>query len=211
MSKIQKIQPQDIEAESFRIIAEELGPTTYDGGAFQVVQRVIHATGDFTFAETMRFHPEALTAGIESIRSGRNILIDVGMGAAGISRNLLATWGGGVLCRITDPAVRELAAENGRTRSEAAMGLGLTENIGIVAVGNAPTALLKVIELMPFLEGHQRPALVIGVPVGFVNAVGSKELLLEQDYPYITCLGRKGGSGVAVAIVNALLRLAADG
>lgn len=210
MSEIKKIKPEDIEPESFRIIAEELGETSFDSKAFQVVQRVIHATGDFSYADSLRFHPRALEAGIKAIRSGENILIDVGMGAAGISKGLLENWGGEVLCRVADPEVRKVAAKKGRTRSETAMELALRENVGIVVVGNAPTALLKVMELMPVLEESNRPRLVVGVPVGFVNAAESKELLLQEDYPYITCLGRKGGSGVAAAIVNALIRLAGE-
>ncbi|MFP3984161.1 MAG: precorrin-8X methylmutase [Desulfurivibrionaceae bacterium] len=210
MSEIKKISPEEIEPESFRIIAEELGPTSFDSRTFKVVQRVIHATGDFSFAETMRFHPRALDAGIEAVRNGQDILVDVAMGASGISTGLLNRWGGEVLCRVSDPAVRDLAAEKGQTRSESAMELGLTENTGIVVVGNAPTALLKIMDMIPALGSEQRPRLIVGVPVGFVNAAEAKELLLQKDYPYITCTGRKGGSGVAAAIVNALIRLAGE-
>lgn len=206
---IRDIAPEEIEAESFRIIAEELGPTSFDPATFTVVRRVIHATGDFSFADNMRFHPRAISAGIAAIREGRNILTDVTMAAAGVSRGLAAQWGGQVICRVGEAEVAARAKAIGATRSGVAMEMGLLDgNIGIVAVGNAPTALVKVMELMGRMAENARPALVIGVPVGFVNAVESKQLLAEKDYPFITSLGRKGGSPVAAAIVNALIRLA---
>lgn len=205
-----QIRPEEIEAESFRIIARELGPTSFDPRTFKVVQRVIHATGDFSFAETLIFHPEAIDAGIAAIRGGRNILTDVNMGAAGVSKGLLASWGGKVICKVADPDMVEAAKERGLTRSEVAIEKGLMENIGIVSVGNAPTALLKVMECRQNMAETLCPGLVVGVPVGFVNAAESKELLSEKPYPFITCRGRKGGTPVAVAIVNALIRLARE-
>ncbi|MGV1098556.1 precorrin-8X methylmutase [Thiovibrio sp. JS02] len=204
---IKEIHPLEIEAESFRIIKEELGPTKMDPWTFAVVQRVIHASGDFAFAENLRFHPRAIEAGLAAIRAGRNVLVDVNMGAVGVSGALLAKWGGRVLCGVSDPEVARLARERGQTRSEVAMEQALGENVGIVAIGNAPTALLKVMALAAE-NPSLRPDLIVGVPVGFVNAAESKELLAGQDYPFITSLGRKGGSPVAAAIVNALLRLA---
>ncbi|MBU2538552.1 MAG: precorrin-8X methylmutase [Proteobacteria bacterium] len=209
-STIMQIRPEEIEAESFRIIARELGPTSFDPRTFKVVQRVIHATGDFSFAESLVFHPEAIDAGIAAIRAGRNILTDVNMGAAGVSKGLLVSWGGKVICKVADPDTAEAAKERGLTRSEVAIEKGLTENIGIVSIGNAPTALLKVMECRQNMAETLRPALVIGVPVGFVNAAESKEILSEKGYPFITCRGRKGGTPVAVAIVNALIRLARE-
>mgnify|MGYP000058815600 CR=1 FL=1 len=209
-STILQIAPEAIEAESFRIIAEELGPTSFDPRTFKVVQRVIHATGDFSFAESLVFHPQAIDAGIAAIRAGRNILTDVNMGAAGVSKGLLAAWGGTVICKVSDPEVARIAKERGLTRSEVAIERGLQENTGIISVGNAPTALLKVMEGWDVLAPELRPGLVVGAPVGFVNAAESKELLSEKTYPFITCLGRKGGTPVAVAIVNALIRLAKE-
>lgn len=209
-SRITKIRPEDIEGESFRIITEELGPTEFDPKTFKVVQRVIHATGDFSFAESMLFQPDAVKAGIEAIRSGRNILTDVNMSASGVSKGLLAKWGGKVICKVADPDLAVLAREQGKTRSEVAIEKGLAENIGIVAVGNAPTALIKVMDCMETLPAEQRPGLVVGVPVGFVNAVESKEILAEKEYPFITSQGRKGGSSIAASIVNALIRLALE-
>ena len=207
---IMQIRPEAIEAESFRIIAEELGPTDFDPRTFKVVQRVIHATGDFSFAESLIFHPQAIDAGIAAIRAGRNILTDVNMGAAGVSNGLLAAWGGTVICKVALPEVAQIAKERGLTRSEVAIEKGLQENVGIVSVGNAPTALLKVMECWQDMAEDLRPGLLVGAPVGFVNAAESKELLSRKPYPFITCRGRKGGTPVAVAIVNALIRLAGE-
>jgi len=204
---IQQISPLEIEKESFRIISEELGPTDLDERTFKVVQRVIHATGDFSFLENMRFSAEAVSAGVQAIREGKNILTDVTMVAAGISKNLLGKWGGEVICNIANPEVADTALANNKTRSQVAIELGLKQNIGIVAIGNAPTALIQTINSLNKINSQAAP-LVVGVPVGFVNAAESKALLVEQNSSYITSLGRKGGSPVAAAIVNALIRLA---
>ncbi len=211
MDRIVKIGPLDIEAESFRIIEEEfeertgIKPDTLDQKEFAVMRRAIHATGDFSFAGTFRFQEQAVEAGLAAIRSGKNILTDVNMAVAGISRSLLEAYGGKVICRVAEPEIAALAKEKGRTRSEIALEEGIGENVGIVAIGNAPTALLAVMKLIE--EGKARPDLIIGVPVGFVNAEESKDILNEQNYPYITSLGRKGGTTVSVAVINALLRL----
>ncbi len=204
--EIQKIGPLEIEAESFRIIESEIGPTDFSLEEFAVVRRCIHATGDFTFADNMRFQQGAIEAGLAAIRAGKNILVDVNMAASGISKGLLEKFGGKVICRISDPETVTKAKKNNMTRSEAAIEQALEDNIGIVAIGNAPTALLKSMELAD--EGIFRPDLIIGVPVGFVNAAESKEILASKQLPFITALGRKGGTPVAVAAVNALLRLA---
>jgi precorrin-8X/cobalt-precorrin-8 methylmutase len=206
MVTLQQVLPQEIEAESFRIIEHELGPTGFSPEEFAVVRRSIHATGDFSFADTLRFHPQAITAGLSAIRAGKNILVDVNMAASGISAALLARFGGQVICRVAEEETAAMAKQSGTTRSDAAMTRSIGDNIGIVAVGNAPTALLKVMDLIG--QGLFSPDLVIGVPVGFVNAAESKELLVQKSYPFITALGRKGGTPVAVATVNALLRLA---
>lgn len=206
---IQKIGPEEIEAESFRIIEEELGPHNFDYQTFKVVQRVIHATGDFAFAENLRFYPRAIVAAIEAIKAGKNILSDVNMVAVGISRGMLAKFGGSVSCLVADKEVAKIAKESMKTRSEVAIQIGLQNNVGIIAIGNAPTALLKVIDCLADMPVEDRPV-VIGVPVGFVNAAESKALLEEKGYPFITSLGRKGGSPVAAAITNAIIRLAAN-
>jgi precorrin-8X/cobalt-precorrin-8 methylmutase len=205
---IQLIGPLDIEAESFRIIEAELGPTAFTPEQFAVVRRCIHATGDFSFAENLRFHPLAIEAGLRAIRAGKNILVDVNMAASGISKHLLARFGGKVICRVADTETVALANSHTITRSEAAVALAAEENIGIAVAGNAPTALLKIMELLE--KGVFSPDLVIGVPVGFVNAAESKAILASKPYPFITALGRKGGTPVAVAAVNALLRLAGN-
>jgi len=203
---IQKIGPLEIEAESFRIIESEIGTSSFDPEQFAVVRRSIHATGDFSFADNMRFSPGAVDAGLAAIRAGKNILVDVNMAAAGISKGLLEKFGGRVICRIADPETVARAKAENMTRSEVAIEQALEDNIGIVAVGNAPTALLKIMKLAD--QGIFTPDLIIGVPVGFVNAVESKEILATKPYSFITALGRKGGTPVAVAAVNALLRLA---
>ncbi len=205
---IQKIGPMEIETESFRIISEELGQTGLDERSFKVVQRVIHATGDFSFLENMRFSADAISTGIQMIRQGKNILTDVNMVAAGISKTLLGKWGGKVICNVANPEVADTALAKNKTRSEIAIELGLKQNIGIVAIGNAPTALVQTISSLKENSSQSIPPLVVGVPVGFVNAAESKALLVEQNGCYITSLGRKGGSPVAAAIINALLRLA---
>lgn len=211
MHRITKIAPLDIEAESFRIIEEEFDERTglrrqdIDPDQFTVIRRVIHATGDFSFAGLIHFHPMAIEAGLNAIRAGKNILTDVNMAAAGISKSLLTPYGGKVICKVAEPEVATLAKRNGLTRSQTAIEEGMRENVGIVAIGNAPTALITIMNLIA--EGKIRPDLIVGVPVGFVNAAESKEILVEQNYPHISCKGRKGGTTVSVAIVNALLRL----
>ncbi len=206
--QLQQVKSAEIEAASFRIIERELGPTGHAPAEFAVVRRVIHATGDFAFSDTLRFHPAAVEAGLAAIRAGKDILVDVTMVAAGISKGLLGKWGGTVLCEVGDPEIAAEAKRLGRTRSEVAITAMARENIGIVAIGNAPTALLRVMQMID--QGAFRPALVIGVPVGFVNAAESKAMLAAKTYPFITAVGRKGGSPVAAATVNALLRLAGE-
>ncbi len=208
LPEIQKIGPLEIEAESFRIIESEIGSTQFTQEEFAVVRRCIHATGDFSFAENMRFHPQAIEAALTAVQKGKNILVDVNMAASGISRALLKKFGGKVICRVAETATVDKAASGNMTRSEAAVERAMQDNLGIVAIGNAPTALLKVMELTE--QGLFTPDLVIGVPVGFVNAVESKAILESKPYPFITSLGRKGGTPVAVAAVNALLRLASS-
>lgn len=206
---LQKVAPGDIEAESFKIIKEEFGPTELDERIFKIIQRVIHATGDFSFKETMRFSPGAIDVGIKAIREGQDILTDVTMVAAGISKAMLAEFGGKVICRVADPVVASRARAENKTRSEMAIEMSLDSNIGIVATGNAPTALIHTIRSFKTMAPGEAP-LIVGVPVGFVNAAESKDLLVEENDCYITSLGRKGGSPVAAAIINALIRLAAE-
>ncbi len=203
--------PADIEKKSFGIISEEADFGDVPALQAPVIKRVIHSTADFEFKNTLVFHPDAVRVGIEAIRAGMNILADVEMVKAGINRRLLGKWGGRVICHISDEEAARVSKETGKTRAEVAIEKGLSENIGIVAIGNAPTALLKAIELLNNaspLTPH--PSLVIGVPVGFVKALESKALLSSQKFPFITNLSRKGGTPVAVAIVNALLKMAEE-
>lgn len=212
MTQVQNIRPEDIERESFRIIEQEFFEQTgrrqeeFSEREFAILQRIIHATGDFSLAGSIRFHPQAIDRGLAAIREGRNVYVDVSMVAAGIGGKLTAAFGGRVICRVGEEEVARAAKESGRTRAETALAMAKDENIGIVAVGNAPTALLATLELVR--QGAFSPDLVIGVPVGFVNAAESKELLVSENIPAITVLGRRGGSPIAAAIVNALLKMA---
>lgn len=210
---ILKIAPGEIEAESFRIIDRRMNKIYSDAALpdlspeeYQVTRRIIHATGDFDFMNNVRFRNNAVDAGIKAIRQGKNILVDVNMAVMGISKAIMARYGGEVICRISHDETVRLAQKQQITRSEAAIILAEGDNIGILAIGNAPTALLRAMKLID--QGILKPDLVVGVPVGFVNAAESKELLMEKEYPLITSLGAKGGTPVAVAAVNALLRLA---
>jgi len=204
-----RMSPGMIEAASFKIIDLELGRTLHDDKTHSIIRRVIHATGDFTFADNMRFHARAVEAGVQAIRAGKNILADVHMVEAGINKALLAKFGGRVICGISDEETAREAVASKQTRAEVAIERHAHDNIGIVAVGNAPTALMRTMDLIAF--GAFAPALVVGVPVGFVNAAESKDRLNSQDYPFVTTLGRKGGSPVAAAAVNAIMKLAEAG
>lgn len=206
--------PHDIEKKSFEMISEEVDLTEIPPEQLPIVKRVIHATADFEFKNTLLFHPDAIRTGIFAVMSGKDILTDVEMVKTGISRRLLEPFGGKVICNINDQDVVSLAEKTGRPRAEIAIEKALEKNtnIGIIAIGNAPTALLKVIEMLnsPAYLNHL-PILVIGVPVGFVKAFESKVLLAAQKFPFITNLSRKGGTPVAVAIVNALLKMSRKG
>jgi precorrin-8X/cobalt-precorrin-8 methylmutase len=201
-------RPQEIEANSFRIITEELGAHSFTEEQYPVVQRVIHATADFELGRSLLFHPRAVQAGIEAIRAGRPVVADVQMVQVGISKPRLEQFGGDVRVYISDADVVEEAKRLGTTRAIVSMRKAVKEaEGGIFAIGNAPTALLELIRLVR--EGIAKPGLIIGVPVGFVSAAESKEELVQLDVPFITNRGRKGGSPAAVAAVNALSLLAA--
>ena len=204
--KIDHIKPSDIESASMRIIREELAQRGKElpEDLAPVVMRVIHATADFEYADTMTFSPEAIEKGRAAIRRGARIVTDTNMALAGINKKALAQWGGEALCFMADPEVAQEAQARGLTRAAVSMqkAAGL-EGETIFAIGNAPTALLTLKELME--QTSFRPALIIGVPVGFVNVVSAKEQIMETDVPWIVNRGRKGGSGVAAAICNALL------
>jgi precorrin-8X/cobalt-precorrin-8 methylmutase len=202
------ILPDAIEAESFRIIESEMGPHDFSVVEWPMVQRAIHSTADFELGRSMVFHPRAVEAGIAAIRKGADVVADVQMIQAGISAAFLAEFGGRVLCYMADPDVAEKARAEGTTRAIQCMRKAARQVSGaIYAIGNAPTALLELVRLVE--DGEANPALIIGVPVGFVSAAESKEQLRRHGLvPYITNHGRKGGTPVAVSITNALLRMA---
>ena len=206
--------PADIERTSLAIITEELSRMglVFPENTAPVVKRVIHTTADFDYAQNLRFTPGAVAAGIAALRSGTPIVTDTTMALAGISKPGLAKLGTTALCYVADPEVAAAAKQQGTTRAVAAVHKAAAAYPGaILAVGNAPTALLTIADQ---IEAGLRPALVIGVPVGFVNVVESKERLFavcqEHGVPAIAAMGRKGGSTVAAAICNALVYSAAE-
>lgn len=200
-----------IEEASFAVIDAEAGPHAFSPAEWQVVRRIIHATADFEFARTLAFSPGAVTAGVAALRTGAPVLADVQMIVAGLSRARLSAYGSEARCFIADAEVIAAARAAGCTRAAEAVRkasrLGLLDG-AVVAVGNAPTALAEVQRLV--LEEGARPALVIGVPVGFVGAAEAKEAALALPVPHLVARGRKGGTPVAVAAVHALLALAAE-
>ncbi|MFD0676402.1 MULTISPECIES: precorrin-8X methylmutase [unclassified Paenibacillus] len=201
------VQPQEIEEESFRMITDELGEHPFTEEQYPVVQRVIHASADFDLGRSLVFHRDAIQAGIQAVRAGKPIVADVQMVQVGISKPRLAKFGGDVKVYISDPDVMEEAKRLNTTRAIISIRKAILESDGaIYAIGNAPTALLELIRLVK--EGAAKPGLVIGVPVGFVSAAESKEELAKLDIPFITNIGRKGGSPVAVATVNAISLMA---
>ena len=207
--KIRHVLPADIERASMEIISAELArldivllPETE-----AVVKRVIHTTADFDYANNLQFSPRAVPRAVEAFRNGASIITDTNMAKAGISKAALSKQGGEVYCFMSDCQVAEAAIRNGTPRAVAAMRKGAEDcPQAVFAVGNAPTALLELCEL---IHGGLRPALIVGVPVGFVNVEESKRRIFkicqEFDIPCIAAMGRKGGSNVAAAICNALL------
>ena len=204
-----KMLPGELERASMEMIARELAQRDISIPPEQeaVVKRVIHTTADFDFAQTLRFSEHAVALGVASLKNGTNIVTDTNMARSGVSRPSLEKLGGQVFCYMADADVAQAAKTQGTTRAAAAMEKMAREQPGaILAVGNAPTALLELAEQ---IEGGLRPALVIAAPVGFVNVVESKERIWKvcfaHQVPIIAAMGRKGGSTVAAAICNALL------
>ena len=198
------VKPMEIEARSFEIITELLGENQPDPETAPVVKRVIHTTADFEYRENLVFSEHAVRQGIEALRQGCHIVTDTHMAMAGINKTVLGRLGGEVHCFMSDPDVAEEAKRRGITRAAVSMERAAAlDKPCIFAIGNAPTALIALKELMD--AGKVRPALIMGVPVGFVNVVESKEQILGCDVPYIVARGRKGGSNVAAAICNAML------
>ncbi len=189
----------EIENRSMNIIEKEVDLSGFSPIEKEIVKRVIHATADFEYKDTIKFHPDAISLAIENLKKGKDILVDVEMVKAGISKRLLSK--SKVICYL------EKVRSYETTRTEKAIELALNEekNIGIVAIGNAPTALLKAIDI--FKRKNIKDVVLIGLPVGFINAYQAKVLLSKQGFPYITNLSRKGGSPATSAIINALLKL----
>ena len=202
--QLQRVAPADIEERSMEIIGQELGERVFPADQLPVIKRVIHTSADFDYADNLVFSAGAVEKGIAAIKGGCTIVTDTQMAFSGVNKRVLEKFGGKAVCFMSDPDVAAEARERGETRATVSMERAAAlEGPVILAVGNAPTALVRACQLMD--EGKFRPALVIGVPVGFVNVVESKELLLTMDVPHIVARGRKGGSNVAAAICNALL------
>ena len=212
LTELEQVRPADIEKRSFEIITEELGDRVLLPGTEPIVKRCIHTSADFDYADNLVFSDHAVDRALDAIRRGASIVTDTQMARAGINKKRLARYGGEVHCFMSDEDVAETARLNGTTRAAACMDKA-AELYGnerlIFAVGNAPTALVRLYELVN--EEVLRPELIIGVPVGFVNVVQSKELILGlKDTPYIVARGRKGGSNIAACICNALLYMLND-
>lgn len=207
MDMIQQVTPAAIERHSMEIIDGELAERgiELDERNAAVIKRVIHTSADFDYVENLRFSPGAVDAGIAALKAGATIVTDTNMARAGVSKPSLAKLGGEVVCFMADEDVAQEARDRGTTRAVASMDkAALLLDEPVIAIGNAPTALIRVLELVE--HGVISPRLVIGVPVGFVNVEASKELLMERtDIPWIVARGRKGGSNIAAAICNALL------
>ena len=199
---------QSIENESMEIIDREVGSHPYSDMEWPIVRRIIHATADFDFAGKNKivFHKDAIKSGTSALKNGCNIITDVNGVIGGLNKQNPKDFGNDIICNISDPGLAERAKQENKTRAQMSMRVAASEmNGGIVAIGNAPTALLEVIKMIR--EGVTKPALVIGIPVGFVSAAESKEELQTINVPFITNTGRKGGSSCAASIVNALFKL----
>ena len=203
---------QEIEDESMQIIENEIGSHAYNEMEWPIVRRIIHSTADFDFAgeNKLLFHKDAISNAINALKNGCSIVTDVNGVIGLMNKQNPKDFGNNLVCNISDPALMESAKKVGKTRAQMSMRVAEKEiDGGIVAVGNAPTALLEVMEMVK--EGLVKPALVIGIPVGFVSAVESKDELSKTDIPFITNVGRKGGSPCASAIINAIYKLLRQG
>ena len=210
--ELERVLPADIEKRSFEIITEELGDKVLPEDKALLIKRVIHTSADFDYADNLCFSEGVMEKALEAIKSGASIVTDTQMARSGINKKCLAKYGGQVYCFMSDEDVAEAARLGGTTRASASMDMAAElykEEKLIFAVGNAPTALVRLYELVT--EGVLKPELIIGVPVGFVNVVQSKELILGlKETPYIVARGRKGGSNIAACICNALLYMLDD-
>ena len=204
LNEIEIVKPMDIEKRSMAIITEELHGRTWPEPEFSIVKRCIHTSADFDYADNLCFSEHAAQIGVNALNRGASIVTDTQMAASGINKKRMRECGGEVYCFMSDEDVARKAKENGTTRATASMDKAASLGIPLIfAIGNAPTALVRLYELIE--EKKLSPELIIGVPVGFVNVVASKELIMETETPYIVAAGRKGGSNIAACICNALL------
>lgn len=202
--ELEQVSPHEIEKRSFEIITEELNGRTFPEDQELVVKRCIHTSADFDYADNLYFSKDAVPKAIEAIKHGACIVTDTQMVKAGINKKALAKFGGEVYCFMSDEDVAKNAKSAGSTRAAASMEKAAKLGKPVIfAIGNAPTALVRLYELIQ--EKQIQPYLIIGVPVGFVNVVQSKEMIMETDVPCIVAKGRKGGSNIAACICNALL------
>ena len=209
---MQNRKGQSIEDESMQIIENEIGSHSYNEQEWPIVRRIIHSTADFDFARDNKiiFQKNAVQSGLDALKNGCSIIVDVNGIVGLMNKQNPKDFGNNVICNISEPSLIEEAKKENKTRAQMSMRIAKEDmNGGIVVIGNAPTALLEVMEMVK--EGITKPALVIGIPVGFVSAVESKEELAKMDIPFITNQGRKGGSPCASAIVNALYKLVRQG
>lgn len=202
--ELENVKPREIETRSFEIITQELGERKLPEDQELIIKRCIHTSADFDYADNLCFSENAVKKAMDAIKGGACIVTDTQMAKSGINKRALARYGGEVFCFMSDEDVAAQAKENGTTRATASMDKAASLKQPLIfAIGNAPTALVRLYELIE--EKKIRPELIIGVPVGFVNVVQSKELIMQTDVPYIVARGRKGGSNIAACIVNALL------
>ncbi|WP_070041594.1 precorrin-8X methylmutase [Robinsoniella peoriensis] len=207
--ELENVKPRDIEKRSFEIITEELGTRQLPKEQELIIKRCIHTSADFEYADNLCFSTGAVTKAIEAIKEGACIVTDTQMVKAGINKKALSKYGGEVYCFMADEDVAQTARDNGSTRATASMDKAAEMGKKLIfAIGNAPTALVRIYELIE--EKKLDPELIIGVPVGFVNVVQSKELIMQTEVPYIVARGRKGGSNIAACICNALLYMIDD-
>ena len=203
-TKLENVQPREIETRSFEIITEELGDHKFQPGTELIVKRCIHTSADFEYADSLYFSEGSVEQAIEAIKNGASIVTDTQMAKAGINKKALGKFGGEVFCFMSDEDVAAKAKAEGSTRAAACMDKAAALGKPVIfAIGNAPTALVRLYELIQ--EKKISPYLIIGVPVGFVNVVQSKEMIMESGAPCIVAKGRKGGSNIAACICNALL------
>ena len=200
---------QSIEDASMKMIEDEIGSHNYNKKEWPIVRRIIHSTADFDFADKNRliFQKNAIESGMKALKNGCSIVVDVNGVIGGLNKQNPKDFGNEIVCNISKPEIMQQAKDEGKTRSQVSMRVAKNDiDGGIVAIGNAPTALMEVIEMVN--EGIVKPALIIGIPVGFICAPESKEELSKlKETPFITNLGRKGGSSSASAIINAIFKL----